>query len=312
MARARLYFGAQGIVEPHVNGAVVDPSEVLDSSVTDYDARVLYRDFDVTRQLTQGRNALAFMAGKGQFAGQPTFTAQLDVTYTDGSTATFGTDPSWRTTAGPVTGDDFYYGESYDARRAVGGWDTAAYDDSGWAPAVAVAPAAHPQSLAQGRPVTALDTTTCCGWSPAALTDGVDGSTDASEGYHSAIADDAGHHQVGAGRPRFRPADRVAAALPGPADQRHRRRPARRGLPGALPGAGERRPGLRHRHDDRRPHRFRPAQPRHRVGGPAGLGDGPLCARHRHQALLQRRRLLLPAGRTRRLRRRIRRPRTAR
>ncbi|WP_042405030.1 family 78 glycoside hydrolase catalytic domain [Streptacidiphilus carbonis] len=187
VARARLYFAAQGLVEPHLNGARVDPTEVLDSSVTDYRSRVLYRDLDVTSQLRQGSNALAFMAGKGQFGGQPTFVAQLDVTYTDGSTATFGTDPTWRTTAGPVTGDDFYYGETYDARKAVAGWDTAGLDDSSWAAVHAVAPASHQVSLAQGKPVTSLDTTSCCGWSPAALTDGVDGSTDASEGYHSAI-----------------------------------------------------------------------------------------------------------------------------
>ena len=191
VARARLYFAAQGLVEPHLNGARVDPTEVLDSSVTDYASRVLYRDLDVTAQLHQGSNALAFMAGKGQFSGRPTFVAQLDVTYTDGSRAVFGTDPSWRTTAGPVTGDDFYDGETYDARRAVPGWDTAGLDDSSWAAAHTVAPASHPVSLAQGRPVTALDTTTCCGWSPAALTDGVDGSSDATEGYHSSIVSSA-------------------------------------------------------------------------------------------------------------------------
>ena len=187
VARARLYFGAQGLVEPHVNGARVDPTEVLDSTVTDYSARVLYRDLDVTRQLHAGANVLSFMAGKGQYAGSPTFVAQLDVTYTDGSTATFGTDPTWRATAGPVTSDDFYYGEAYDARKAIANWDATSYDDSSWPLAHAVAPASHPQSLAQGKPVTELDSTTCCGWSPAALTDGIDGSTDGSEGYHSAI-----------------------------------------------------------------------------------------------------------------------------
>ncbi|MEY9962740.1 alpha-L-rhamnosidase [Streptacidiphilus sp. MAP12-16] len=192
VARARLYFAAQGLVEPHLNGARVAPDEVLDSSVTDYRSRALYRDLDVTGQVHQGRNALAFMAGKGQFSGRPTFVAQLDVTYSDGSKAVFGTDPSWKTAPGPVTGDDFYLGETYDARKSVTGWDTAGFDDSSWADAHTVAPASHPLSLAQDRPVTALDSTTCCGWSPAALTDGVDGSSDASEGYHSAIESAAG------------------------------------------------------------------------------------------------------------------------
>ncbi|MFF1921709.1 family 78 glycoside hydrolase catalytic domain [Streptomyces sp. NPDC058221] len=187
VARARLYFAAQGIVEPHLNGKRVEPAEVLDSSVTDYDTRVLYRSLDVTKQLRKGGNALAFMAGKGAFNGRPSFLAQLEVTYTDGSVASFGTDTSWKSAAGPVTGDDFYYGETYDARKSVPGWDTAGFDDSSWDAAHAVAPVSHPSSLAQGKPVTALDSTDSSGWSRAALTDGTNGSTDSSQGYHSAI-----------------------------------------------------------------------------------------------------------------------------
>jgi alpha-L-rhamnosidase len=227
VTRARLYFAAQGLVEPHLNGARIEPTEVLDSAVTDYATRVLYRDLDVTGQLRQGRNALAVMAGRGQYAGRPTFVAQLAITYADGSTSTFGTDPAWKATAGPITGDDFYNGETYDARKAVPGWDSAGYDDSAWASAHAVAPAAHPQSLAQGEPVTALDTTTCCGWSPDALTDGVDGSDDASQGYHSAVepsADAAKWAQVDLGAARqlrlirlfpARPTNDTSGDLPG-------------------------------------------------------------------------------------------------
>jgi alpha-L-rhamnosidase len=191
VARARLYLGAQGLVEPHLNGSRVEPTRVLDSSVTDYDTRVLYRDLDVTKQVKRGANTLALMIGKGQFTRSPMFVAQLDVTYTDGSVARFGTDPNWRTIAGPVVGNDFYNGEKYDARKEIAGWDATGTDISGWAAAHAVAPASHQQSLAKGKPVTALDSTDCCGWSRAALTDGVDGSSDASEGYHSASAPNA-------------------------------------------------------------------------------------------------------------------------
>lgn len=188
VARARLYFGAQGIVEPHLNGARVAPTQVLDSSVTDYDSRVLYRALDVTGQLRRGANALGFMAGKGQFAGEPVFVAQLDVTYADGSRDAFGTDTSWRTAPGPVTKDDFWFGETYDAREETPGWDAPGHDTAAWQPVDALFPVAHDQSLAQDRPVTALDTTTTAGWSPAALTDGIDASVDSSEGYHSQVA----------------------------------------------------------------------------------------------------------------------------
>jgi alpha-L-rhamnosidase len=159
--------------------------------VSDYAKRVVYRAFDVTGRLHPGKNALAVMVGKGQFSGSPTFIAQLAITYADGSHATVSTDEHWRSAAGPVTKDDFYYGESWDARKQIASWDTASLDDVGWAAAPAYAPVSQPTSLALGRPVTAADETACCGWSRAALVDGIDMSTDQSEGYHSATASSA-------------------------------------------------------------------------------------------------------------------------
>ena len=191
VVRARLYLAAQGLAEPHLNGALVAPDRLLDSSVTDYAKRVLYRSFDVTRQLHKGTNVLGVMTGQGQFAGKPTFVAQLSVTYADGSKNVISSDGQWRAAAGPVTRDDFYLGESWDARKQTPGWDTASFDASGWAAVPVYAPVAQPVSLALGKPVTALDETACCGWSRAALVDGVTTSTDQSEGYHSAIVDTA-------------------------------------------------------------------------------------------------------------------------
>ncbi|MEV6635104.1 family 78 glycoside hydrolase catalytic domain [Actinoplanes sp. NPDC051470] len=188
VARARLYLAAQGLAEPHLNGAVVAPERLLDSSVTDYAKRVLYRSFDVTGQIRRGSNALGVMASQGQFYAPPTFLAQLSLTYADGSRAVIGTDGSWRSAAGPVVRADFYYGETWDARKQIAGWDTPSFDASGWAAVAEYAPVAKPASLAQGRPVTAADETACCGWSRAALVDGIDRSVDGSQGYHSATA----------------------------------------------------------------------------------------------------------------------------
>jgi alpha-L-rhamnosidase len=188
VARARLYLAAQGLAEPHLNGRLVDSRRLLDSSISDYAKRVLYRSFDVTRQLRKGTNVLGVMTGQGQFAGKPAFVAQLSVTYTDGSKTVIASDGFWRTAAGPVTRDDFYFGESWDARKQIAGWDTASFDAAGWAAVPVYAPVAQPASLALGKPVTALDETACCGWSRAALVDGVTMSTDQSEGYHSATA----------------------------------------------------------------------------------------------------------------------------
>ncbi|MCW2492900.1 MAG: alpha-rhamnosidase [Frankiales bacterium] len=193
VARARLYLGAQGLVEPHLNGAIIDPKQVLNSNVTDYAKRVVYRAYDVTDQLRRGQNALAVMVGQGQFAGSPTFIAQLEITFSDGTHTTISTDDQWRSAAGPVTHDDFYYGESWDARKEIAGWDAASLDDSSWAPVPVYAQASQPTSLAIGKPVTAADQIESSGWSRAALVDGIDMSTDQSEGYHSAIETGADH-----------------------------------------------------------------------------------------------------------------------
>ncbi|MDX6280604.1 MAG: alpha-L-rhamnosidase [Kribbellaceae bacterium] len=187
IARARLYVGAQGLVEPHLNGSLVEPKQLLDSAVTDYAKRVTYRAFDVTNRLHQGRNALAVMLGTGQFSGRPTFIAQLSVTFTDGTRTTIAGDAAWRSTAGPVTRDDFYYGESWDARKQPNGWDKASYDDSSWPLVPVYSPVSGPVSLALRHPVTASDETACCGWSRASLVDGITTSTTASQGFHSSI-----------------------------------------------------------------------------------------------------------------------------
>ncbi len=206
VTRARLYLTAQGLAEPHLNGAPVAPDDVLDSSVTDYAKRVLYRSYDVTDRLAKGANTLAVMLGKGQFAGTPTFLAQLEITLADGTHQVIGSDDHWVRADGPVTRDDFYYGESWDQRKLPAGWDGAAFDDSGWSGVPVAAPVSQPASLAVGHGVTALDETACCGWSRAALVDGIDRSVDGSEGYHSGIESDADHTKwvqvdLGADRP---------------------------------------------------------------------------------------------------------------
>lgn len=187
VTRARLYLGAQGLAQPSLNGSPVDASRVTDNSSTDFTKRVVYRAFDVTSQLRAGSNVLGIQVGKGSWSGPPTFVAQLSVTYRDGSHATFGSNGSWRTAAGPVTGDDFYFGESYDARKEVAGWNTTGFDASSWRKADVVSPVVGPLTLTRNQPVTSLDAIESSGWSRAALVDGVTRSTDASQGYHSAI-----------------------------------------------------------------------------------------------------------------------------
>ncbi|MEV5981091.1 alpha-L-rhamnosidase [Streptomyces sp. NPDC052114] len=149
VARARLYATALGLYEAHLNGRPVGEDR-LAPGWTDYRKRVQYQTYDVTELVASGANALGVTLAAGWYAGnigwfgphqygeRPALLAQLEVTYTDGSTERVLSDTEWRAALGPVTGADLMSGEEYDARKETAGWTRAGYDDSGWVAADAV------------------------------------------------------------------------------------------------------------------------------------------------------------------------------
>ncbi|WCN79269.1 family 78 glycoside hydrolase catalytic domain [Micromonospora sp. LH3U1] len=146
VARARIYATALGVYQLSLNGQRVGDHE-LAPGWTDYHKRVQYQTYDVTSQLRAGDNALGALLGDGWYAGsiawfgtdnygsRPHLSAQLLIDYTDGRSATIGTDGSWRATAGPFLQSDLIHGETYDARRLPAGWNQPGFNDAGWKPA---------------------------------------------------------------------------------------------------------------------------------------------------------------------------------
>ena len=159
VASARLFTTALGLQETRLNGAKVG-DDVLAPGWTDYGKRLQYKEYDVTGRIVQGTNALGAWLGNGWYAGtiawygagsygpKPWYSAQLRLTFTDGTTQVVGTDSSWKYTAGPITADDMQMGERYDARKLPGGWDGAGFDDSAWG-AVGVRTDAAPKLVSQ-------------------------------------------------------------------------------------------------------------------------------------------------------------------
>ncbi|MFD4474946.1 alpha-L-rhamnosidase [Streptomyces sp. NPDC058471] len=149
VARARLYSTALGLYDAWLNGERVGDDR-LAPGWTDYNKRVQYQTYDVTKQLKAGTNALGVTVAVGWYAGnvgmfgphqygeRPAFLAQLEVTYTDGSTDRVLSGPDWRAATGPVTAADLLSGEDYDARLETAGWTRAGFDDSKWVAADAV------------------------------------------------------------------------------------------------------------------------------------------------------------------------------
>ncbi len=144
VVRARLYATALGVYELSLNGQRVGDHE-LAPGWTDYARRVQYQVFDVTSQLSSGRNALGAVVAPGWFSGRaglfharafygtaPALRMQLEITYSDGSTARIISDDTWRRTDGPTLSADMMDGEVFDARLAISGWDKPTFDDRTW------------------------------------------------------------------------------------------------------------------------------------------------------------------------------------
>jgi alpha-L-rhamnosidase len=150
--QARAYICGLGYYELHLNGKKIG-DHLLDPGYTRYDRRALYVTYDVTDALRRGKNAVGVILGNGWYNVQtravwdfhkapwraaPKLLMQLRVEYADGRLETIGTDSRWTTSAGPITFDSIYGGETYDARAEKPGWDTPDYDDSAWAMAQVV------------------------------------------------------------------------------------------------------------------------------------------------------------------------------
>jgi len=143
--KATAYIMGLGLYELYVNGEKVG-DQVLAPSPTDYTKNIKYNVLDVTPLVKQGTHAIGVILGNGRFYamrqakpykvksfGFPKLQMQVKVTYTDGTTELIKTDDSWKgTTDGPITANNEYDGETYDARKDMPGWATVGFDDQGW------------------------------------------------------------------------------------------------------------------------------------------------------------------------------------
>ncbi len=142
VTRARIYISGLGYYELMVNGAPIGDHR-LDPGQTDYAKAALYASHDATEALREGTNVIQIVLGNGRYLdaygfGAPRVKAQLLLEHGDGRRETAATDESWRCTYGPIEWNGIYAGERYDARKELGLWADAGYDDSSWQPVVVV------------------------------------------------------------------------------------------------------------------------------------------------------------------------------
>ncbi|HTQ08428.1 MAG TPA: family 78 glycoside hydrolase catalytic domain, partial [Fimbriimonadaceae bacterium] len=135
--RATLYACGLGYAELHLNGKKVGSDE-RDPGYTNFDKRVLYVAYDVTKQIRPGANRVGAILGTGWYdvhdratwnfdrapwRGRPRLRLLLLIEFADGSVQTVTSGAGWQTADSPILFDGIYTGEVYDARHELPGWD---------------------------------------------------------------------------------------------------------------------------------------------------------------------------------------------
>jgi alpha-L-rhamnosidase len=150
ISHATVSFSGLGLSELYINGKRVC-DHVLSPAFAQYNKRDFYVTYDITKELRHGANAMGVILGNGRFFadrshvysstmdfGFPKLLLNLDIEYTDGSSTQIVSDSSWKLADdGPITANNDYDGDNYDARKEFPAWDQPGFDDSKW-PAVEI------------------------------------------------------------------------------------------------------------------------------------------------------------------------------
>ncbi|WP_418262515.1 family 78 glycoside hydrolase catalytic domain [Flavobacterium faecale] len=169
---AQAYICGLGYYEWYINGKKVG-NHVLDPAPSNYDKQAYYVHYDVTKELTSGKNAIGIVIGNGFYGqdicwrtniesennysyGQPSVRLLIKVTYDDGSQANFYTDESWKESTGPIVFNNVYGGDTYDARYEIANWNTINFNDAQWGKVKVVSPEVNKISAQQFPPIRKL------------------------------------------------------------------------------------------------------------------------------------------------------------
>lgn len=131
-----------------LNGSKVS-KDIFTPVWSDYDKTVYYNTYQVDSLLLKGENTLGVTLGNGFYNavgnryrklwvtfGPPTLLLEMHIYYTDGTQDIVVSDNTWRYDLSPITFNDIYGGEDYDARLEQRGWNSSRFNDASWKPVV--------------------------------------------------------------------------------------------------------------------------------------------------------------------------------
>jgi alpha-L-rhamnosidase len=145
VVKARLYAASEGVHALYLN-AVPVTDEFFTPGWTAYDDRRTYITYDVTSLVQDGSNCISAELADGWTRGKLGFMnmydnygknlhllAQLEISYTDGTSEVVVTDNSWKVSSGEIRFADIYDGTTIDYTKRQKGWQLVGFDDSTWA-----------------------------------------------------------------------------------------------------------------------------------------------------------------------------------
>ena len=146
--RAIVHVSGLGHYNLYLNGKRVS-KDIFTPVWSDYDRTVYYNTYQVDSLLLSGENAIGITLGNGFYNavgnryrklwisfGPPTLFLKMHVYYSDGSEDIISSDETWKYSLSPITFNDIYGGEDYDARLEQKGWNKKGFDDRTWKPVV--------------------------------------------------------------------------------------------------------------------------------------------------------------------------------
>ncbi|WP_418588319.1 family 78 glycoside hydrolase catalytic domain [Hominenteromicrobium sp.] len=143
-AKANVIITALGFYELYLNGERITKGR-LAPYISNPDDLVYYDTYEVT--LRAGENVLGVWLGNGftnnpgghiwdfdiaAFRAAPQMALCLTYTGKSGEAHCIESDETWRTESSPLLFDDYRFGEIYDGRLEIPGWNTIGFDDSAW------------------------------------------------------------------------------------------------------------------------------------------------------------------------------------
>lgn len=149
LKKATLYITAAGYYSASLNDSKIGKN-YLDPAWTNFEKRIYYTEYDITKNLESGKNCLGVTLGNGFYnplpmkmwgylnlrehlpVGKPQFIACLKLEYENGKSETIYTNQSWKFSYGPLLKNNVYLGEIYDARREKEGWKMTGFKDNHW------------------------------------------------------------------------------------------------------------------------------------------------------------------------------------